>query len=86
MMHTQMFSPILSPVIPAFSPDQWLYNLFSPLAVAQGSVLRRDVTDVETHLGRDRFLAEAKMRGYRVEEKRGEFVLILNRTHVRVMV
>ena len=85
-MQTHIYSPILSAVIPAFSPDQWLYHLFSPLAVAQGSTLRRDVNDVEANIGRDRFLAEATMRGYKVEEKAGEFLLNLNRTPVRVMV
>lgn len=85
-MQTHIYAPILSAVIPAMSPDQWLNQLFSPLAVAQGSVLRRDVSDVEAAIGRARLFEEAALRGYRVEEKSGEFILALNRKPVRVMV
>lgn len=85
MMQTHSF-PNLFAVVPAFSPDQWLYQLFSPLAVAQGSTLRRRVSDIEANIGRDRFLREAALRGYRAEETADEIVLILNRTPVRVMV
>ena len=81
-----MLSPILCAVIPVFTPDQWLYQLFSPLAVAQGTPLVRDVTDVETHLGRARFLAEAALRGYHVTENAGVFVLKRHRTAIGLMV
>lgn len=79
-------TPIPAAVIPAFSPDRWLYQLFSPLAVAAGGPLRRDVTDVEANIGRERFMQEAKLRGYRVVEGKGEFTLLLNREPLRVMI
>ncbi len=73
-------------VIPAYSPDQWLYQLFSPLAVAEGKTLRRDVTDVEAHIGRQRFLEEVRLRGYKAVEELGQFVLVLNRKPIPVMI
>ena len=79
-------APIPAAAIPAFSPDRWLYQLFSPLAVAKGSPLYRDVADVEANIGRDRFLAEAKVRGYRAKEEAGQFILVLNRAPLRVMI
>ncbi len=85
-MTHHMLPPILSAVIPAFTPDQWLYHLFSPLAVAQGTPLRSTVAEVETHIGRTRFLAEAALRGYHVTEKAGVFVLTLQRTQIHLLV
>ncbi len=72
--------------IPAFAPDLWLYQVFSPLAVAGGAKLRRDIKDVEQHIGRDRFFAEAAARGYVVKEEGRDFVLTLARKAIRVMV
>jgi hypothetical protein len=87
MMQTHApHSAIPVAVIPAYSPDQWLYQLFSPLAVAEGSTLRRDVADVEAHIGRQRFLEEVKLRGYTASEEKGQFVLTLNRRPIRVMI
>ena len=79
-------SSIPAAVIPAYSPDQWLYQVFSPLAVAEGSILRRDIAEVEANLGRQRFLEEVRLRGYSATEENGQFVLILNRTPIRVMI
>ena len=84
-MTHHMLSPILCAVIPVFSPDKWLYQLFSPLAVAQGTPLTRDVTDVEAHLGRARFLGEAALRGSHVTENAGVYVLTRHRTAISVM-
>ena len=86
-MQTHITSaPIPAAVIPAFSPDRWLYQLFSPLAVAKGGPLYRDLADVEANIGRDRFLAEVKLRGYRAKEEGGQFTLNLNREPLRVMI
>lgn len=79
-------APIPAAPIPAFSPDQWLFQLFSPLAVAEGCPLRCDVAEVEAKIGRQRFLAEVKIRGYRAREKAGQFLLTLIREPLRVMV
>ena len=79
-------APILAAAIPAYSPDQWLYQLFSPLAVAEGGPLRRSVADVDANFGRQRFLEEVKLRGYKAKEVAGQFVLSLNRAPLRVMI
>lgn len=79
-------APTSAAPIPAYSPDQWLFQLFSPLAVAIGGPLRCDVAEVEAHLGRDRFVAEVKLRGYQAVEKAGQFTLTSTRAPLRVMV
>lgn len=87
MMQTQSApAPIPATPIPAFSPDQWLFQLFSPLAVAEGCPLRCDVAEVEAKIGRKRFLAEVKLRGYRVKESAGTFQLTYHREPLRVMI
>ncbi|MBI1171941.1 N-(5'-phosphoribosyl)anthranilate isomerase [bacterium] len=86
-MQTQITqAPIPQAAVPAFSPDRWLYQLFSPLAVASGCPLRRDVADVEANIGRERLLQEARLRGYRVVEEQGQFTLLLNREQMQVMI
>jgi hypothetical protein len=79
-------APIPAAPIPAFSPDQWLFQLFSPLAVAEGCPLRCNVAEVEANIGRKRFLAEVKIRGYRAKESAGQFLLTLTREPLRVMI
>ena len=86
-MQTQSVpNPTSTLPIPAYSPDRWLFQLFSPLAVAEGGPLRCRVAEVEAHLGRDRFLAEVKLRGYKTTEKAGQFTLTSNRAPLRVIV
>lgn len=79
-------APTSAAPIPAYSPDQWLFQLFSPLAVAFGGPLRCDVAEAEAHLGRGRFLAEVKLRGYKAQQKSGQFTLTFARAPLRVMV
>lgn len=86
MMHTQSALPIPAVAIPAFAPDQWLYQLFSPIAVAEGRTLRCPIGEADARLGRTRLIEEAKLRGYRVAEAKGELVLTLDREPIRVMV
>lgn len=79
-------APIPAAVIPAFSPDRWLFQLFSPLAVAAGGPLRCYVAEMEANIGRERFLQEVKLRGYRTIEDGGKLTLILKREPLRVMI
>lgn len=85
-MRNQTHAPLPPAAIPAFAPDLWLYQVFSPLAVAGGLPLRRSVAEVETRIGRARFLAEAGLRGYRIREEAGQFHLDLDRKPIPVMV
>ena len=79
-------TPIPAAAIPAFSPDRWLYQLFSPLAVAAGGPLRCNLADVDANIGRERLLQEANLRGYRVVEDKVKYTLVLNREPLRVMI
>lgn len=86
MMQTHSAPPIPAATIPAFAPDQWLYQLFSPIAVAEGRTLRCPMAEADAQLGRARLVEEARLRGYRVTEAKGEIILTLNRQPIRVMV
>ena len=87
MMHTHSaFAPTSATAIPAYSPDQWLFQLFSPLAVAEGGPIRRSVADVDANIVRDRFLEEVKLRGYKAKEVAGHFVLQPKRSPMPVMI
>lgn len=85
-MRNQNLTPIPPSKIPAFAPDLWLYQVFSPLAVAGGAKLTRPIADVEAHIGRARFLEEAALRGYSVKEDGCNFILTLERKAIRVMI
>ena len=86
MMQTHSAPPIPAAAVPAFAPDQWLYQLFSPIAVAEGRTLRCPVVEADAHLGRTRLIDEARLRGYRVTQSKGELVLTLDRAPIRVPV
>ena len=65
------------------SPDAWLMHLFQSQAACEGSVIRRQVRDVERYVGRDAFLTEMKRRGYPVVENAGQFVIFCNQEPIR---
>lgn len=65
------------------TPDRWIIQLFSARAVAEGGIIRRKVADVERLVGRQRFYAEIRRRGYRAVENAGQFVIFCNHDPVR---
>ena len=86
MMHTHSAFAPTSSAIPAYAPDQWLFQVFSPLVVADGGPIKRSLADVEAHIGRARFLEEVALRGYKAKEVDGHFVLQPLRAPLRVMI
>ena len=69
----------------SITPDRWLVQLFSARTVAEGGIVRRQVKDVERLVGRDRFLREVHLRGFRVVENAGHFVIFCNTEPVRLL-
>ncbi len=65
------------------SPETWLLHLFSSQAAREGSVIRRQVRDVERYVGRAVFLDEMHRRGFPVVENAGQFVVFCNREPIR---
>ena len=69
----------------SISPDRWIAQIFSARTAAEGGIVRRKVSDVERLVGRERFLAEVRRRGFRVVENAGHFVVFCNAMPVRLL-
>jgi hypothetical protein len=65
--------------------EAWLRRLFAAKAARNGGVLRRAVRDVEREVGRDALAAEVRARGFHLIECGGQFVIICNPGHMRVI-
>jgi hypothetical protein len=66
-------------------PDGWISEIFAAKAVAKGGVIRRDIRWIDREIGRDRFLAEVRARGFHLVETGGQWVVICNRGFFRVI-
>jgi hypothetical protein len=58
--------------------QEWMRQMFATKTALDGGVVRRKVSDVERLIGRDALLGAMKMRGYRVVENAGHFVVFCN--------
>ncbi|MEL6296764.1 MAG: N-(5'-phosphoribosyl)anthranilate isomerase [Pseudomonadota bacterium] len=67
------------------SPEIWMRQLFGAKAALDGGIVRRQVADVERIVGRLRFEAELRRRGYRAVENAGQLVIFCNRSPVRLL-
>ena len=63
--------------LPVTSQD-WLRQMLSSRTAIDGGIVRRQVSDVERLIGRDRFLALMRSRGFPVIENAGHFVVFCN--------
>lgn len=69
---------------PPLSPDHWLHQAFASSTAIQGGVIKRQVSDVERIVGRDKFLSEVRRRGYQAIENGNTFVVFCNAQPVRL--
>jgi hypothetical protein len=60
------------------TPEIWLAQLFAAREAAEGGVVRRKLADVDHLVGRARFLAEVRRRGFTVAENAGYAVVFCN--------
>ena len=67
------------------SASPWLEEVFTAKAVGRGGVVRRSVRDVEREVGRARFVAEVRRRGFHLVECGGQFIVICNAGHLQVL-
>ena len=67
------------------SPDRWIAQFFAAKAVGQGGIIRRKAADVDRLIGRERFLYEVSLRGFRAVENNGQIIVFCNRAPVRVL-
>lgn len=66
-------------------PEPWIAMVFSAQSVARGGVVRRSAAWVEREVGRDRFVAEVKKRGYHLVETGGQLIVICNAGGLKVI-
>ncbi len=64
--------------------DQWIAMIFSAKA-AQGGVVRRSIAWVDREVGRDRFLAEVRARGFHLLASRSQFIVVCHSDPVKIL-
>jgi hypothetical protein len=83
LIHDRQRALLVARTAPApMSPDRWVVQLFSARAAAEGGIVRRRIADVDRIVGRERFRAEVRRRGYRVARNADQFVIFCNRDPV----
>ena len=67
------------------SSDHWIDQFFSAQAVGRGGVVRRKAADIDRLVGRERFLHEVSLRGFRAVENNGQILVFCNQAPVRIL-
>lgn len=67
------------------TPDGWINQIFSAKSAQRGGVVRRSIRWVEREVGRDRFEAEVRRRGFHMIECGTQLVVICNGGALRVI-
>ncbi len=63
--------------------DHWLAQLFAAKAVANGGVIRRDRRWVRREIGKERFIAEVRQRGFHLIEAGEQWLVICTASPLR---
>lgn len=63
----------------------WVTAVFTAKSVQDGGVIRRSVRSVEREIGREAFEAEIKRRGFHAIEIGGQYIVLCNTGHMRVV-
>ncbi len=66
------------------APDSWIAEVFSAKAVSNGGVIRRSRAWVEREIGRDRFIAEVRSRGFHLLETGHQLIVICHKGAVHL--
>ena len=64
-------------------PDDWIEGFFAAKAVQKGGVIRRSAAWVDHEIGRERFIAEVRARGFSLLEAGGQFIVICSQAPIR---
>ena len=67
------------------APKDWLAQIFAAKAVGQGGVIRRKAAWVAQEVGRDRFEAEVRRRGFHLIETGADLVVICHSGAIRLV-
>ncbi len=68
------------------NPEDWIIQIFSAKSVEKGGVVRRSTAWVDHEIGRERFIAEVRSRGFHLIEGGRQFVVICNPAPTRLIV
>ena len=79
------FRPPAPPVLREATPETWLRLIFSAQAARTGGVIRRSAAWVDREVGRPRFEAEVRSRGFHLIEAGGQLVVICSSGPFRVV-
>lgn len=63
----------------------WAESVFSAKAVDRGGIVRRSVASIEREIGREAFEAEVKRRRFHLIEIGGQYVVLCNMGHMRIV-
>ncbi len=77
---------ILRPMMTSASnaSEIWLARVFAAKA-ADGHVIRRNIAWVEREIGRDRFMAEVRRRGFRLLQTADQFIVVCHSGPIHVL-
>lgn len=64
-------------------PETWLRQVLGAREAMRGGVLKRQVSDVERIVGRERFLAEVERRGWQALQNGRHFIVCCNAQPIR---
>lgn len=67
------------------SPEEWMLQIFSARAAAQGATVRRSTRDIDRIVGRTAFLKELNRRGFRAVENAGQTIIFCNQEPLRLI-
>jgi len=65
--------------------DQWIATIFSAKAAQTGGFVRRHRDWVAKEIGRDRFEAEVRRRGFHLIETGSQLVIICNNSAIKLV-
>ncbi|MFN5998604.1 MAG: N-(5'-phosphoribosyl)anthranilate isomerase [Paracoccaceae bacterium] len=58
-------------------PETWIRLIFAAQA-AKGGVVRRSISWVDREVGRERFIAEVRQRGFHLLKTTNQFIVVCN--------
>lgn len=65
-------------------PDEWMAQAFGSNTAKTGGVIKRQLSDVDQIVGRERFLDEVKRRGFQAVTNGNALVIFCNADPVRL--
>jgi hypothetical protein len=68
----------MDPILRQADAEGWSAEVFSAKSVARGGVIRSDLRWIDREIGRDRFIAELRARGFHLVETGGQRIVICN--------